>query len=127
MWSKISHGDESTSCQISTYLLCIFSGGKLFLPNQLEVWTVTNLVEISKPGTISRKISLTENLKSSMHLQNGNEPKRQKIETFLHKMNVTVLFRIVRFVEILICDAFSIPIFNDDACKVKVSRLNSRN
>ena len=33
--------------------------------------------------------------------------------------------RVVYFVNISICDALSQ--FNDDACKVKVSRLNSRN
>ena len=31
VWSKISHGDESTSSQTSNYFLCIFSGKLFFL------------------------------------------------------------------------------------------------
>ena len=66
------------------------SGQTKFLLNQLKVSKVTDLIEIFKSGTLSRKISISERLGSGMHLRNGNEQKCEKIKTFPNKMNAPV-------------------------------------
>ena len=45
---------------------------------QLKVLTVTDLVEIFKSGTLSRKMSISERLGTAMHLRNGNEQKKRE-------------------------------------------------
>ena len=51
------------------YLLSmdIFSGKTFFLLNELKILTITDLVEISKSGTLSRKILISKSLRSGMH------------------------------------------------------------
>ena len=77
--------------QTSTLFLCIFSGKKYFLLNQLKISTVTDLVKIFNSETLFRKTSISERIESAMHLWNWNEPKQKKIKIVPHKMNVTVL------------------------------------
>ena len=63
---------------------------KKILFNKLKVSTVTDLVEMFKSGTLSRKIWLSVRAGSGMHLWNGNEQKREKIKTFPIKWTQTV-------------------------------------
>ena len=106
-WSKISHGNKSTSSQTSTYFLFIFLGEKNL--------TVTDLVQIFKSETLSRKIPISKRLGSGMQLRNRNEPKRKKIKTFPHNMNAIVL---VFFME------YTIPTQFFSACKIQIEIFN---
>ena len=56
-----------------------------FLLKQLKILTVTDLVEIFKSGTLSRKISISERLGSGMNLRNRNEPKNEQENNNLYK------------------------------------------
>ena len=77
-WSKLSHGDDSTSSYFLDPRLSFF----FFFFQLIKILPVTDLVENFKSEKVYNKISVSERLRSGMYLCDENEPKRKKIKNF---------------------------------------------
>ena len=91
VWSKISHGDKSTSYQTSNYFICIFSDKIFFLSSQLKTSMVIDLLKVLIPQGHASKYRYRKGFDMVCTCETGINPKARKQNSFPDKMNATVL------------------------------------